>query len=95
MWLSNDSPPFATYRTVNLSRMLTGDKKPGVHPLACREIWMRLWVDCLNSETKVAPLLSVATSTFVLACRPVLKVIYIQCVQYGRNLQGGNAMVGK
>ncbi len=28
-------------------------KKPGVRPLACGEIWMRLWVDCLNTETKV------------------------------------------
>jgi hypothetical protein len=32
--LSNDSPPFAAYRAVNSSRMLAGDKKPGVHPLA-------------------------------------------------------------
>jgi hypothetical protein len=53
VWLSNDSPPFAAYRAVNLLRMLAGDKKPGVRPLACREIWMRIWADCLNSETKV------------------------------------------
>jgi hypothetical protein len=53
VWLSNESPPFAAYRTVNLLRMLAGDKKPGVRPLACGEIWMRLWADCLNSETKV------------------------------------------
>jgi hypothetical protein len=33
--------------------MLVGDKKPGVRPLACGEIWMRIWADCLNSETKV------------------------------------------
>ena len=33
--------------------MLAADKKPGVHPLACGEIWMRLWVDCLNTEMKV------------------------------------------
>ena len=33
--------------------MLAADKKPGVRPLACGEIWMRLWADCLNTETKV------------------------------------------
>jgi hypothetical protein len=33
--------------------MLAADKKPGVCPLACVEIWMRLWADCLNTETKV------------------------------------------
>jgi hypothetical protein len=33
--------------------MLAGDKKPGVCPLACRKIWMRLWADCLNSKMKV------------------------------------------
>jgi hypothetical protein len=38
MWLSNDSPPFVTYRTINLLRMLAGDKKPGLPPLACGEI---------------------------------------------------------
>jgi hypothetical protein len=53
VWLSNHSPPFAAYRTVNLSRMLASDKNPGVRPLACGEIWMRLWADCLNSETMV------------------------------------------
>jgi len=53
VWLSNDSPPFATYRAVNLARMLGADKKPGVRPLACGEIWMRLWADCLNTKTKV------------------------------------------
>ncbi len=53
VWLSNDSPPFTAYSAVNLSRMLAGDKKPGVCPLACGEIWMRPWVDCLNSKTKV------------------------------------------
>ncbi len=53
VWLSNNSPPFAAYRAANLSRMLAGDKKPGVRPLVCGEIWMRLWADCLNSETKI------------------------------------------
>ena len=49
VWLSNDSPPFAAYRAVNSARMLAADKSP----LACGEIWMRLWADCLNTETKV------------------------------------------
>ena len=55
VWLSNDSPPFAAYCAVNLARMLAADKKPGVRPLplACMEIWMRLWADCLNTETKI------------------------------------------
>jgi len=53
VWLSNDSPPFAAYCAVNSAQMLVADKKPGVRPLACGEIWMRLWADCLNTETKV------------------------------------------
>jgi hypothetical protein len=53
VWLSNGSPPFAAYHAINLARMLASDKKPGVCPLACGEIWMRLWADCLNTETKV------------------------------------------
>jgi hypothetical protein len=44
VWLSN---------AVNSARMLGADKKPGVRPMACGEIWMRLWADCLNTETKV------------------------------------------
>ena len=53
VWLSNDSPLFAAYHAINSAQMLTADKKPGVHPLVCGEIWMRLWADCLNTETKV------------------------------------------
>ncbi len=53
VWLSNGSPPFAAYRAINLAQMLAADKKPGVRPLVCGEIWMRLWADCLNTETKV------------------------------------------
>jgi len=52
VWLCNDSPPFAAYRAVNSAQMLVADKKPGVRPLACGEIWMRLWADFLNTETK-------------------------------------------
>jgi hypothetical protein len=33
--------------------MLAADKKPGVCPLACEEIWKRLWEDCLNTKMKV------------------------------------------
>jgi hypothetical protein len=52
MWLSNASPPYAAYCAVNSSRMLAGDKKPGVRPLVCQKIWMRLWADCLNTTMK-------------------------------------------
>jgi hypothetical protein len=53
VWLSNDTPIFAAYCAVNSLRMLVGDKKPGVCPLACGEIWMRLWANHLNSKRKV------------------------------------------
>jgi hypothetical protein len=36
-----------------------------------------------------------AMSTFVLACRQGLRAFCMQCGPYDRNLQGGNAMVGK
>ena len=42
LWLSKGSPQFAAYRAVNSAQMLASDKKPGVRPLACGEIWMRL-----------------------------------------------------
>jgi hypothetical protein len=38
---------------------------------------------------------SSAMSTFVLACGQGLKATCMQCGPYGRNLQGGNVMVGK
>jgi len=53
VWLSKDSPPFAAYYAVDSARMLAADNKPGVRPLACGEIWMRFWADCLNTERKV------------------------------------------
>ncbi len=51
--LSNGSPEYAMYRAANTARMLAADKEPGVRPLACGEIYMRLWGKCnLASETK-------------------------------------------
>ena len=41
-WMSNGSPAYASYRALNSSRMLAADKKPGIRPLACGEILMRL-----------------------------------------------------
>jgi hypothetical protein len=41
------------------------------------------------------PPLCVAMSTCVLACGQELRGICTQCGLYGRNLQGGNTMVGK
>ena len=34
------------YRAVNSARMLVKDKEPGVRPLACGVIYMRLWARC-------------------------------------------------
>ncbi|KAL7526156.1 hypothetical protein ACHAXR_001349 [Thalassiosira sp. AJA248-18] len=41
-WLANESPPYAAYRALNCSRELPADKRPGVCPLGCGEIWMRV-----------------------------------------------------
>ena len=51
--LSNGSPDYAMYRAVNSARMLAKDKQPGVRPLACGVIYMRLWARCnLAAEVK-------------------------------------------
>ena len=51
--LSNGSPDYAMYRAVNSALMMAADKKPGVRPLACGEIYMRLWGRCnLAAETR-------------------------------------------
>lgn len=42
MILANGSPHYAMYRALNDARMLAVDKQPGVRPLACGCIWMRL-----------------------------------------------------
>ena len=44
--LANASPAYAKYRAVNAARMLAADKQPGVRPLACGEVYMRLWARC-------------------------------------------------
>ncbi len=40
-WLSNGSPPWATYRALICRRLVTLDKQPGVRPVAIGEIWQR------------------------------------------------------
>jgi len=52
--LSNGSPLYASYRALNAARMLAADKRPGVRPLACREILTRLFARCNLEETKAA-----------------------------------------
>ena len=42
MILANGSPHYAMYRALNDARILAADKEPGVRPLACGCIWMRL-----------------------------------------------------
>ena len=51
--LGKTSPEYAMYRAANTARMLAADKKPGVRPLACGVIYMRLWGRCcLAAETR-------------------------------------------
>ena len=42
-WLANSSPPFAAYRAFMNARLLAGNKKPGVRPIQCGEIFRRYW----------------------------------------------------
>ncbi|KAL7524815.1 hypothetical protein ACHAXR_004326, partial [Thalassiosira sp. AJA248-18] len=51
-WLTNESPPYAAYRALNCLRELPADKLPGVRPLGCGEIWMRLIADCEHAQSK-------------------------------------------
>ncbi|KAL7524034.1 hypothetical protein ACHAXR_000412, partial [Thalassiosira sp. AJA248-18] len=51
-WLANESPPYAAYRALNCLRELPADKRPGVRPLGCGEIWMRLIADCEHEQSK-------------------------------------------
>ena len=51
-WLSNQSPPYAAYRALNAVRELAGNKKPGVRPIGCGEIFMRLFADCDHDQSK-------------------------------------------
>lgn len=51
--LANSSPAYLTYRAMNAARMLAADKEPGVRPLACGEVWMRLISKCIiDGKTK-------------------------------------------
>ena len=47
MLLANGTPHYAKYRSLNHARMLAADKDPGVRPLCCGEIWMRLMGRCV------------------------------------------------
>ena len=51
-WLSNDLPPYITYRALNTTCGLAADKTPGVQLLVCREIWIRLMQACNQVQTK-------------------------------------------
>jgi hypothetical protein len=53
-WLSNGSSPYAAYRAVNTVCTVALDKTPRVQPLRVRESWLRLWLDCSHTKTKVA-----------------------------------------
>ena len=50
--MSNGSPAYASYHALNASRMLAADKQPGIHPLACGDILMRLLARCNIAQTK-------------------------------------------
>ena len=51
-WLANGSPPYAAYRAMICGRELPSEKNPGVRPLNCGEIWMRLMTGCTRAETR-------------------------------------------
>ena len=54
MLLANGSPHYAMYRALNDARILAADKEPGVRPLACGCIWMRLMAGAvIDSGLKV------------------------------------------
>ena len=53
-WLSNGLPPYAAYRAPNAARGLVAEKRPGVRPIACGEIWMRLMQSCNQAQPKTS-----------------------------------------
>ena len=50
-WLSNNSPPYTTYRALNVGRELASNKETGVRPIVCGEIWTRLMRACTQAQT--------------------------------------------
>ena len=53
MVMVNRSPDYATYRGLNVGRMLASDKEPGVHPICCGEIWLHLiYKAAIDGEAK-------------------------------------------
>ncbi|EJK50976.1 hypothetical protein THAOC_29905 [Thalassiosira oceanica] len=64
MLLANASPHYAMYRALNDARMLAADKEPGVRPLVCGCIWMRLMAGAvIDSGLKVKLVTHVETSS--------------------------------
>ena len=41
-WLSNDRPPWASYRALMSGRLVAIDKNPGIRPIGVGETWQRL-----------------------------------------------------
>ena len=51
--LYNGLPSYASYQAVNASCILAADKNPGIHPLACGEVWTQCWAACNLANTRV------------------------------------------
>ena len=51
-WLSTNLPPYAAYHALNAARGLAAGKTPGVRPLACDEIFLRLMQACNRAQAK-------------------------------------------
>ncbi len=52
-WLSNSSSPYTAYHAVNMVCTVALDKTLGVCLLGIGKCWMRLWLDCSHTKTKV------------------------------------------
>ena len=50
--LANGLPEYAMYRALNTARQLPAEKDPGVRPLVCGEVWMRLICGVVKRETR-------------------------------------------
>jgi len=51
-WLTNSAVPYAAIRALNAVRLLAGNKDPGVRPIGCGEVFMRLLADCDHTQSK-------------------------------------------
>ena len=50
-WLSNNQPPWASYRAAIAGRLIAFDKMPGVRPISIGESWRRLWAKMIIKQT--------------------------------------------